>query len=245
MYVKKGITHIYPSAFKSKFDITNQFTQESMVYTVPLFIDDGNKNPCHEKNGKPTGNCPRGRVTLYQKHYYAPVEVTFQLSDLKPGDFHAVNIKTQGAAFFQGAYHDRDWNGPIWEPLDKRYGFMVEARGDRKGEFETIMKNPVINLYKPFSVFGCSLEINLPTNKEQGNGSARRSAAIGNLGKTGDADVPMWDVAPNPCSEDTTKPHGGGNAEICKIYKSVVMYYPDIYNIETIKKNKRSRRSQR
>ena len=110
------------------------------------------------------------------------------------------------------------------------YGFIIEAQGDRKGEFEKTMENPVLNLYKPFSVFGCSLEINLPTIMEQGNGSATRTAAIGNLGKTGGADVPMWDVAPDPCSEDTSKPHGGGDPKICEIYKSVVNHFPDIYN---------------
>lgn len=169
-------------------------------------------------------------MTVYQANYYAPAEVTFELYELKPGKYHAVSIKENGASFFQGAYHDPDWNGPIYEPLDKNYGFLIEARGDKKGQFDLTVKNSVINLYNPFSIYGRSLEINLPTSKKQGNGYATRTAAIGNLGKTGDFDVPMWDVAPSPCNEDTTLPHGGGNTEICEMYKGVVKNYPDIYN---------------
>jgi len=86
----------------------------------------------------------------------------------------------------------------------------------------------VVNLYNPFNVVARSVEINLPTDRKQGNGCATRTAAMGNLGKTGDADVPQWDKAPSPCNENTSLPHGGGNKAICKVYESIVENYPDI-----------------
>ena len=124
IYVKKGITHIYPSAFNSEFNIENQFSQEVSAYLVPLAHDDGKANRCY-KNGKPTGNCPRGRVVITQKHYYAPVKITYQLSDLKPESIHDLCIRENGAAFYQGAYHNPKINGEMYEPLDKDYGFLI------------------------------------------------------------------------------------------------------------------------
>jgi len=145
-----------------------------------------------------------------------------------PGGHHIICIRENGAAFYQGAYHNPALNGEVYEPLDKDYGFLGEYEGDRKGEFERTMRNSAINLFGHFNVIGRSLEISLGTREEQGKEPHARTAAIGNLGKTGDADVPEWDYAPKPCAEMTTLPHGGGNAEICEIYKSIVKGYPDI-----------------
>ena len=83
-------------------------------------------------------------------------------------------------------------------------------------------------MWDPFSAYGRSCEINFPTRKRQGCGESTRSAAIGNFGKTGQADVPIWDTCPSACNEDTTKTHGGGNDELCDLYKSIVTGYPDI-----------------
>ena len=86
---------------------------------------------------------------------------------------------------------------------------MIKAKGDEKGEFRLTVWNEEINIFEPYSVVGRSCEI------EQGG----RSVAIGNFGKIGESDVPIWDKGPHPCSKDTSLPHGGGDKEICKIYK--------------------------
>ena len=90
------------------------------------------------------------------------------------------------------------------------------------------MVNPYVSMFAPKSVYGRSIEINFPTRREKLRGDVTRSAAIGNFGKTGNDDLPIWDTCPDPCSEDTNKTHGGGNPELCIIYKSIVTGYPDI-----------------
>jgi len=78
----------------------------------------------------------------------------------------------------------------------------LEARGNKDGKFELTNYNPVISMYEPFSVYGRSCEINFPTKKKLGRGDATRSAAIGNFGKTGESDIPIWDTCPTPCNDD-------------------------------------------
>lgn len=86
------------------------------------------------------------------------------------------------------------------------------------------VKNKLINLYGPFNLIGRSLEVTTPSKQ----GDKGKTASIGNLGKTGNADIPMWDVAPDPCSPGTTLPHNGGVERLCDMYKDVVKNYPDI-----------------
>lgn len=195
---------------------------------VPLFHDDGKVNPCYYK-GVPTGNCPRGTITLDQENYYANVKVTCDLSDLKPNYYQAVVIKENGAINFKGAYHNPELNGPEYQPFGKTYGFLFEAQGDCDGKLKDYHgENEVINMFEPFSVYGRAVEINLPTKREQGDSDKTRVAAISNLGKTGADDVPIWDKGPEVCNDDTTKTHGGGNESLCEIYKRIVTGYPDI-----------------
>lgn len=134
LYVKKGITHVYPTAKNSHFDITKQPARESRAYPVPLFHDDGNANPCFDKHNKPTGYCPRGIIIIEQENYYAPAMVTCQLSNLKPNWYSAIVVKEQGSHWLAGAYHDPDLNGDEYQPFGKTYGLLTEAKGDSNGE---------------------------------------------------------------------------------------------------------------
>jgi hypothetical protein len=153
IYVKNGVSHIYPTEKNSKFDITQQQMRESKSYMTPLFHDDGKVNPCFKK-GKPTGLCARGTITMTQDNYYAPVTVTYLLDNLRPGQYHAVAVYEYGAINLKGAYHNPGINGEEYQPFGKRYGFLLEAKGNRKGEFELCDENKVINMFEPFSVMG-------------------------------------------------------------------------------------------
>jgi hypothetical protein len=72
------------------------------------------------------------------------------------------------------------------------------------------------------------VEINMATKSKQGKGDTKRSVAIGNLGKVGMHEFPSWDACPDPCNQSNNWPHGGGNKDLCKLYKEIVKGYPAI-----------------
>ena len=224
IYVKQGQTLFYPTAQNVQNVSKKRPFRESICYLTPVYHD-SEIHDCKDEDGIPTGDCPIGTITVRQRHYYGPAQVSWKLAGLKPNTQFKGHIHWNGDWDLEKLYFGADLEGEVMDPElaepGQRYGDLTNFKADEYGEYRDVALDPKINLFGQWNVFGRMCDIHKPDG---------RAVSFGVFGRTGRFDeIPQWDLGPHPCyGYDSSMPHGGYDYERCKVWKEINNHFPDI-----------------